>query len=162
MKLPTTHTSHKSPKAYKPYYLLSLLLFLLASCDKTPANGALDGHWQLTSIETPEANTQTKDNLTFLSIQLEIAQFEDHTSNTRLYSHFTHQGDSLLFFDLSHPSAHSVDDNTTQWVTAEELDKGLMNPWGIHTLHTRFHIQTLTSSSLVLEKADTLLRFRKF
>ena len=154
--------TNKSHKVNKSYYLLFIPLLLLVSCDKTPVNGALDGHWQLTSIETPEASIQTKENHTFLSIQLQLAFWEDNSNKVLLYSHFTHRGDSLHFFDLVHPSAHSVDDNTTQWVTAEELDRGLMNAWGIHSLDTRYYIRTLNSSSLVLEKADTLLCFRKF
>lgn len=142
--------------------IIIFLLLSLLSCNKTPINGPLDGQWQLTTIETPEVTRQTKDSLVFLSIQLQVAQWNAHKQRRRYFSHFVHQGDSLHFFDLVHPSSHSLDNNNTEWITAEELSKGLMDPWGIHTLDTRYHIQTLTSSTLVLEKADTLLRFRKF
>ena len=136
--------------------------FLLVSCDMTPINGALDGRWQLTSIETPATIRKTKDNLVFLSIQLRIAQWDDFTHNRRYYSHFTHQGDSLFFFEFVHPAAHSVNDNTNKPISADDLSLGLMDAWGIHTFDTRYRVQTLTHSSLILEKADTVLCFRKF
>lgn len=155
----------RSHEPYRAHYLITVLLttlFLLPSCDKTPVNGPLDGHWQLTSIETPDGIRQAKDSLVFLSIQLQIAQWDSHKQNLRYYSHFTHQGDSLLFFDLVHPSAHTVDDTTAPRVTAKEVSEGGMDAWGIHTLNIRFRVQTLSHNSLILEKADTLLRFRKF
>ena len=139
-----------------------LLSFLFVSCDKTPMNGLLDGMWHLTRIETPAGQRDVKDSLIYISIQLQLVQWSDRLHQKHYFSHFTHRGDSLLFFDMTHSSRHSVDNNTDAWITNEEMSKGLFDVWGIHTLNPGFHINTLNHSDLILQRADTLLRLRRF
>ena len=162
-----THTTHKSHLLHTlgvrcSTFLFLFTLFLLFSCNKMPMNGVLDGNWQLISIETPEGRRDVKDSLVFLSIQLQLSQWTDYPRGKRFFSHFIHRGDSILFYDIVHPSPHSLNENNDFYVTAEEMDKGLMNAWGIHTLDARYHLKTATYSDLVLEKEDTILSFRKF
>ena len=141
-------------------FFLSSVLFV--SCDKTPMNGLLDGMWQLTRIETPAGQREIKDSLVYISIQLQLVQWNDRLHQKQFYSHFAHRGDSLLFFDMTHTSKHSVDSNYDAWITGEEMSKGLMDVWGIHSLNPGFHINTLNHSDLILQRADTLLRLRRF
>ena len=139
---------------------LSSLFFV--SCDKTPMNGLLDGMWQLTRIETPTEQRDVKDSLVFISIQLQLVQWNNRLHFAQYYSHFAHRGDSLLFFDMTHSSKHSLESNYDAWLTDEEMSNGLMDAWGIHTLNPGFHINTLNHSDLILQRADTLLRLRRF
>ena len=140
----------------------SLICLLFLSCDKTPANGLLDGLWQLTSIETPDARRSTRDSLVFLSIQLSLAQWNDRHYQRQYFSHFSRSADSLRFFDLAHTSQHSLENNYDEWITPAEIQAGILDPWGIHTIRPAFAIRTLDRSTLVLQNADTVLHFRKF
>ncbi|MCR5820046.1 MAG: lipocalin-like domain-containing protein [Bacteroidaceae bacterium] len=147
---------HKLPKVS----LLSFLFILcLASCDKVPANGALDGLWQLMSIETPGGIRDAKDSHAYLSIQLHLAELDCNL--IRYYAHFSHEGDSLFLYDFVHQSKHrsSADDNA--WVTPEEMSAGILDDWGIHTVDARFRVNSLNGSSLILQASDTTLTFRK-
>lgn len=159
--------NHKSHRYITLFHFLAAVVWgsclaLLTSCNKMPVNGVLDGQWQLMSIETPDSTRHTRDDLVFLSVQLQLTQWNNHRSGAIYFSHFLHKGDSILFFDLVHPSQHSLDSNNDVYVTSEEMSAGEMDDWGIHTLDMRYRVQTLTYDDLVLEKVDTTLRFRKF
>ena len=144
-------------------WVCGLVAVLATSCDKVPANGSLDGMWQLMSIETPNSTRDVKTDGLYLSFQLQMTYWSQlaHSDN-RFYSHFTHTGDSIFFFDICRPAAHSKEDPDDHPLTSAEMAEGAMDVWGIHTMHTRYRVQTLKSDALVLEKADTTLRFRKF
>lgn len=144
--------------------LLPLLLPLaFFSCDKVPMNGDLDGMWQLTTITTPDTTRDTRSQAVYMSIQLHLVQWNNiGGGNLQFYSHFTHTGDSLLFYDFAHPSKHAVDDNEDEWVTPQEMNDGLFDAWGIHSTDARYHIRHLDPLNLTLESADTTLTFRKF
>lgn len=143
--------------------LLALLAtLLLAACDKLPVNGDLDGQWHLLSIQTPSAQRDLRDSLVFLSIQLQLAQWNDRAHSRQYYSHFVHSGDSIFFSGFAHTSAHTLESNNDEWATAAEMSRGLMDAWGIHSTDARFRVLRLTDSDLQLQQADTLLLFRKF
>lgn len=148
-------------------FLLGILLGL-SSCDKTPINGDLDGMWQLMTIQTPQGVQQVKENRAYLCIQLQLAEWrlfakEDSDSYGKyFYSHFSHQGDSLCFFDLCYPSAHTATGSDDRPVTAVDMVEGALAEWGIHTPHTRYRVLQLNANHLTLEKADTVYAFRKF
>ena len=145
-------------------YLLSLLLVLLCfvACDKVPMNGDLDGMWQLMTIQTPDSLRDMKSQRAYISFQLHLTQWNDYKGNRYFYSHFTHTADSLFFFDIAHHSKHAVDDNEDEWVTAEEMNDGLFDCWGIHQITPHYRVMKLDRRSLELRQADTLLTFRKF
>ena len=138
-----------------------VLHLLLSSCNKTSVNGPLDGMWQLTTIQTPSSESSVADSLIFVSIQLQLAQWNDMRHGTKYFSRFLHQGDSLLFYDFAYDSQYSLQSNYNEWLTADEAAT-LLRPWAIHTLRPAFRVQTLTRSTLVLQKADTILHYRKF
>ena len=143
---------------------LSLLLILIAvsSCDKVPINGDLDGFWQLMTIQTPDGVRDVKAKRVYTSFQLHLTEWDDLLDKRTFYSHFTHTSDSLIFFDIAHASKHAVDDNQDAWVTPKEMDEGLFDNWGIHSVNPRFRILKLNSTTLELQQADTILVYRKF
>jgi len=134
----------------------------LAACDKIPVNGLLDGFWQLTEIETPDSVRQVKSRRVFLSIQLQMTQWQDYVEDRRYFSHFRLVEDSIFIYDLTHPSQHSLESNNDEWVTAEEMADGLMDAWGLHSLDLRFRMLRLTSDDLVLQREDTIWHYRRF
>lgn len=140
------------------------VLLSLAGCDKTPINGDLDGMWQLERIETPQGVTPTKERRVYLCIQLHLMEWCNAPKGNRhhYFSHFTHQNDSLIIYDLCRASAHTATGSDDIPLTATEMAAGEMEDWGIHTLDTRYHIRRLNANKLELEKVDTVYAFRKF
>lgn len=149
----------RSLHQYFSLCILSLFVLLLSSCDKVPINGDLDGLWQLTTIQTPEATRDVKSTRAYLSIQLHLSQWEQ--GGTTFYSHFKHEGDSIRFYDFTHASLHRDKNDDDEWITEEEMRGGIMDAWGIHSLDARYRTRQLDSDALVLERADTVLYFRK-
>lgn len=135
---------------------------LVASCDKTPINGALDGMWQLTTITTPDGVREMTGSRLFVSFQLHLTQWERSGTGVFYHSHFTHEGDSIRFYDFCYRARHDLSDGDNDlWITPAGMDTTL-GQWGIHSTDARYHVRELSHSSLVLEAADTTLAFRKF
>lgn len=143
-----------------PYILFLVLGLLLASCDKVPVNGKLDGMWQLMEIITPEGITDVKANKTYISFQLDLSQWQQ--GGVFYYSHFCRTGEYLFFVDMYSPAKHTPDDPDDHPVTQEEIDQGVLAPWGVHTLNPSFLILELTSSKMTLLGDSSTLKFRKF
>ena len=141
---------------------IALIFALLCciGCDKVPINGKLDGMWQLTSVQTPEGVHDARASRAYLSFQLHLSQWD--FASQRCYAHFSHEADSLRFFDFAKLSAHSTAADDDPAVTPAEMAGGLFGVYGIHTLDARFRVVHLSHSSLILEAADTTLTFRKF
>ena len=127
-------------------FILSLFTLLLNSCDKVPINGDLDGLWQLTTIQTPESTRDVKSTRAYLSIQLHLSQWDNN---------------GTTFYDFAHASLHRDKNDDDDWITEEEMRGGIMDAWGIHSLDARYRTRQLDSDALVLERADTVLYFRK-
>lgn len=141
-----------------PAFLLAF--FLLASCDKVPMNGDLDGLWQLMTVRTGSETRDARNDYAYLSFQLHLTQW-DHAGRS-FFAHFVHEGDSIRFYDFVHDSLHRSKADDNEWVTEEEMSSGVMDVWGVHNLNARYRVRQLDGDALVLEKADTTLFFRKF
>ena len=134
---------------------------MLCSCDKVPINGDLDGMWQIMTIQTPNGTRNVKSNRAYLSFQLHLSQWD--CDKKRYYAHFTHSGDSIFFYDFKHDSRHRSKEDDNEEITNEEMTKEkLLDAWGVHHLDARYHVQQLNNENLILERADTVLFFRKF
>ncbi len=133
-----------------------------AACDKTPVNGPLDGFWQLTTIATPDSVRDVRRQGAFLSVYLHLSQWDHGHREPRVYAHFTHTADSIIFYDFAHLSTHQTTADDDQPVTPEEMASGLLDDWGVHTLDARFRVLTLNHSRMELQAADTVLTFRKY
>ncbi|MBQ9285144.1 MAG: lipocalin-like domain-containing protein [Bacteroidaceae bacterium] len=147
-------------KLHKAIALVAILL-TTGGCDKTPMNGPLDGQWQLMSIATPNGLRDTKANATYLCFQLHLTQWA-RPERKSFYAHFTHVADSIRFFDFVSVSAQTAEGDNDEWVTPRQMNEGALDDWGIHSVDITYHVRQLNSSSLVLEREDTVLSFRKF
>lgn len=135
-------------------------VLVIISCDKVPINGPLDGMWQLTDIETSTGKTDAKPSRAYLSIQLHLSEWE--INGKRYYSAFSKDNDSIYFERFRHHSLHRTSADDNEEVTTEELAAGAFDAFGIHTPSANFHINRLDGSHLELQRADTILIFRKF
>jgi len=117
--------------------------------------------WQLMSIETPDSIRQTKADQVYLSFQLHLTQWS-RIDQRSLYAHFNHSGDSIRFYDFVYLSGQSTESDNDEWITPSEMAAGIMDAWGIHSTDITYHVQRLDGSHLVLERADTLITYRKF
>lgn len=116
--------------------------------------------WQIMTIQTPDGTRTVKSNRAYLSFQLHLSQWDCGTK--RYYAHFSHTGDSIFFYDFKHDSLHRTKADDNEEITIEEMTKEkIMDEWGVHHLDARYHVQHLNSDELVLERADTVLHFRK-
>ncbi len=143
----------------KRTYIFPLFLALVTfiACDKVPANGDLDGMWQLLSIQTPDSIRDMKDKGVYTSFQLNLIQWK---AKRTFFSHFTHTADSIIIYDISYSASN--DDYNNYLVTPKDMDNGVFDSFGIHSINPRFRIMKLNSSVLELQQADTTLRYRKF
>jgi len=142
------------------YILFILLSVLLTACDKVPVNGKLEGMWQLMEIISPAGIIDVKSNKTYISFQLNLSQWQ--RGGTIYYAHFNHTGDYLVFYDMYSPAKPTLEDFNDHRITQEEIDQGVLAPWGVHTLNPSYVILELTSSHMTLFGGDTTLKFRKF
>lgn len=137
------------------YILLAILSFSVASCDKLPENGDLDGNWQLLTIEQHATGevTSVKDQKIFWVVQLKLMSYRG-AANSYL-SRFIHEGDSLFLYNFYRHTRYEdyllTDSSTT------ELAK-----LGIQGISGRYAIETLNKKSMVLNSINSRLVFRKF
>ncbi len=134
---------------------------LLASCDKMPKNGDLDGMWQLMTIEkVGESPRSVKAEKRYYSFQLDLTQFSQADSVQSYYAYFRHKGDSLFIYKICHPSTNeSAADNNVPFT---ENDLVRIEPWGIYTLNPHFKVGKLDSDDMILQSDEARLTFRKF
>ena len=149
-------------------YILLLTSYIAAaatfcSCDKVPINGDLDGMWQIMTIQTPDGTRNVKSNQAYLSFQLHLSQWDMDHGSKRYYAHFSHSNDSIIFYDFKHDSLHRSKADDNEEITNDEMTKEkVLDAWGVHNLDARYHVQRLNGDELILERADTILFFRKF
>jgi len=147
-------------KLIKNTFLLTFIILLTFSCDKLPANGDLDGMWQVMTIKHDGVTTDVKQEQSYLSIQLKLVMLGYLEDSRRFYGYFDHKGDSLIFRQISHPSKNetSTDDNVP--LTEDELYR--LHRWGIYRLTDRFKILSLSNETMVLQSDSATVSFRKF
>lgn len=141
--------------------IILFTIFNVLACDKTPVNGPLDGQWQLMSIATNKDTRETKAEQTYLCFQLQLTQWFQ-AGRQSYYAHFTLRADSIRFFDFVHTSRQTAVGDNDEWITPREMNEGIMDAWGIHSVDITYHVKQLNGNSLVLEREDTVLTFRKF
>lgn len=156
------------PYAIRKIVLLLSLLLTAAACDKMPDNGALDGFWQLMSVERGGVAEATKESQTFWAIRSRLVQLASNGGPT-LFAHFTREGDTLTLYDLCHAETNRTDGAQNEWITPQEGD--ILAAYGLNAvsdttrpgrLRQTFRIVRLNSSTMLLSSADCRLTFRKF
>jgi len=143
--------------------LLPLMVLLggcLSACDKMPMNGDLDGMWQLMSEENDSTAADLKSTRHYISFQLHTAQLGTATNPRCYYARFRHTADSLQLLTLCANSINASDSDDNTPVPPDSLAS--LRAWGIYELDPAFEVVKLNASTLVLQSAHSLLRFRKF
>ncbi len=150
-------------KPYKILFLFSLIVLLFPACDKLPANGDLDGMWQLMTIEkNGEEAEEVKSKKVYYSFQLGLVQLNSYELIDRngFYAHFSHSDGTLLIYGISFPSKNeSASDNN---IELTEADLPRLAPLGIYSLNPRFKVLKLNSKEMILQSEHAKLTFRKF
>lgn len=149
---------------------LALLLGVatLASCDKTPMNGDLDGMWRLTEMHSkPTADAPTyslqavlEAQRIFWNFQLRLLSIQNHdglanSETNETVARFEHSGNRLhVTHTYIHHRAEDIlitDPATTQ-----------LEHVGIRGCSSSFEVKCLTSKRMVLCSERDSLVFRKY
>lgn len=149
---------------------LALLLgaTTLASCDKTPMNGDLDGMWRLTEMHSkPTADAPTyslqadlRAQRIFWNFQLRLLSIQNHdglanSETNETVARFEHSGNRLhVTHTYIHRRAEDIlitDPATTQ-----------LEHVGIRGCSSSFEVKCLTSKRMVLCSERDSLVFRKY
>ena len=132
----------------------------LFSCDKMPANGDLDGMWQIMEIERGGTTTDMKQQQMYMSIQLSLFQLGDIKNARRYYGYFKHEGGTIHFWKFSYASANETSADNNEPITADNVS--LLHPYGFHALDETFTVVKLTRDLLILQNDSTTIRYIKF
>ncbi|MBR4336702.1 MAG: lipocalin-like domain-containing protein [Bacteroidaceae bacterium] len=141
---------------------LLLLLLLTASCEKNMRYSALDGFWQVTSVEDKATGTATNPGgRLYISFDCELAKLsyltDDHNTGFLGFEYigsFTQQGDSLRFSTFY--VYHYTNPQETTPAPADHL-----RAFGIHAQPVSFALR-MTRSDMTLDNAETRLTLRKY
>lgn len=137
----------------------ALALLTLAGCSlETSHNGALDGYWKLTTIDTLGTGgiNSLHDASIFWSVQNDLLTVRDNNdaSNKEYVFRFQHTDSTLV---LSEGQRY---DRTNGNVTVD--DASLLSPYGINHQPETFVFEHLTHRVMVLSTDDLRLSFKKF
>ena len=130
----------------------------ITSCDiEIDSNGALDGYWHLTSVDTLKTGG-TRDmtnNKIFWSVQKNLLGARDlQNGNGEIIFRFKHTGDSLL---LSNPFLVDRDKGDTKITNTDNLC-----PLGINEISDSFLVEKLQGEKMILKSKVVRLNFLKF
>lgn len=139
-------------------FILAVLIAICA-CDKfhTSDNGALDGFWQLTTVDTLANghSTDMKDTKIFWAVQTDLLEIRDLTGqHINVLFHFN-RGPATL--TLSNP----IDNNRLIF------DSLITNPatlyvYGLSHLNETLQVLHLSSSHMTLQSERLRMFFRKY
>ena len=141
-------------------FLLLIAALLTCSCDKVPANGDLDGMWQLLSITRNGVEEDVKDKQLYMSIQLKLFQLGRYNEPQRIYGYFERKGDAMSFWQFSYPSKNETpaDDN----IALKPDEVAALAPWGFYSLRENFKIVKLSGAAMILQSDSATIMYRKF
>lgn len=149
---------------------LALLLgaATLASCDKTPMNGDLDGMWRLTEMHSkPTADAPTyslqavlEAQRIFWNFQLRLLSIQNHdglanSETNETVARFEHSGNRL---HVTHTYIHHRAEDILITDPATTQLEGV----GIRGCRSSFEVKCLTSTRMVLCSERDSLVFRKY
>lgn len=136
---------------YKLYFSIIVCL-ILTSCRNTDINGKLDGMWQLTTIDYIDSiSVGKKPERIYYSIQLHLINLRQAGVSPEYMGRFKQSKDSLIISDFR---IYMEEDKLA---SVEEL-----KPFGLSQTTTRFGIEKLSSSEMILKSDYARLRFRKW
>ena len=131
-----------------------------AGCDKMPANGDLDGMWQMIEVEHGGVSKNVSADQLYMSIQLHLFQLGDKKNGRRYYGYFEHKGDSLRLWQFSYASQNETAEEDN--VPIAEADKAILQPWGFYSLKETFLVDKLTKDILIMHNDSAKIQYIKF
>ena len=150
------------------YLALLLGAATLASCDKTPMNGDLDGMWRLTEMHSkPTADAPTyslqadlRAQRIFWNFQLRLLSIQNHdglanSETNETVARFEHSGNRL---HVTHTYIHRRAEDILITDPATTQLEGV----GIRGCSSSFEVKCLTSKRMVLCSERDSLVFRKY
>lgn len=151
-------------------YILLLCSFFCTGCEfETSDNGALDGYWQLASVEVLHRNSEAASSNTlavdlhqdmipmrqFWSFQVNLLQLSDQRFLLPSYLfRFEHRGDSLHIYNPYELDRTSEDRPVT--------DASMLEPYKLYGLEERFHIEWLKEGTMCLENDSLRFFFNRY
>lgn len=137
--------------------LIIATALLTASCTlETDDSGDLSGFWHLESVDTLSTggHNDMSGQRIFWSVQHKLLEVSNKDTGTAIFLRYTHNADSL---SLSEPRTN----NRTEG-DPDITNPALLHPFGIQQLHEDFVIETLSSSTMILQSNQLRLGFKKF
>ena len=139
--------------------LISAMLTVLCACDKfhTSDNGALDGFWQLTSVDTLANghSADMKESKIFWAVQTDLLEIRDITKNhPNIIFRYDHNGNTLT---LSDPVAN--DRPISDSIVA---NPATLYYYGLSHLTETMQVLHLSSSHMTLQSERLRMFFRKY
>lgn len=141
-------------------FLIILSLQFITGCDKLPANGLLDGLWQLKEIEDNGVKRPLPGSRMYCSFQLALFQLSTYETQFMFYGYFEHKNNNLHFHSFAYPSKHETSEDNNDWVQESEVPSTIA-PWGFYSTDCTFVVEKLTSKNLILKKDGTRIVYEK-
>ena len=132
---------------------------MLCACDKfhVSDNGALDGFWQLTSVDTLAngRSADMKEKMIFWAVQTDMLEIRDLTNKQpNILFRFRHGANTLTLFN---PVANNriISDSII-------ANPATLEPYGLSSLTETLQVLHLSSSHMTLQSERLRMFFRKF
>lgn len=139
--------------------IILALLSVFCACDKfhTSHNGALDGYWQLTTVDTLANghSTDMKEKMIFWAVQTDLLEIRDLTNRQpHIIFHFKHDGNTLTLIDPVANNRVISDSIVTNPAT--------LYYYGLSHLSETLQVLHLSSSNMTLQSERLRMIFRKY
>ena len=132
---------------------------MLCACDKfhVSDNGALDGFWQLTSVDTLAngRSADMKEKMIFWAVQTDLLEIRDLTyKKPNILFRFNHDGNTLRIYD---PVANNriISDSIV-------ANPATLYDYGLSHLSETLQVLHLSSSNMTLQSEQLRMFFQKF
>lgn len=151
--------------------LICIVGLLFNSCEnKWPANGFLDGMWQIMNIQhkgefvySYDENNPPVENrdILYICFQLKLFELTYREKPHLFYGRFERNDSKLRLYQLSYDSRNEVatDDNV---LISDSLVETTIKPWGLYQNDNTFNIIKLTEDDMILQNDSAIITLRKF
>ena len=134
-------------------------LSILCACDKfhTSENGALEGYWQLTTIDTLANghSTDMKEDMIFWAVQTNLLEIRDLTNkHPHIIFQFRHGANTITLFNPIANNRIISDSIVTNSAT--------LYKYGLSHLTETLQVLHLSSSNMTLQSERLRMFFRKY
>ena len=151
------HTTHEQTALGGAFALMAALV--LGACQfEVSHNGALDGFWHLTRIDTLATGGEAdlSQQRLFWSFQGKILQIDDKDKrHPGIYMRFDHTTEDKLLLSEPYLNNRAIGDKKVE-------DTAPLAPYGINALQESFTVETLKGNRMTLANQTLRLSFTKF